>query len=736
MRARITAVVCALAAMPASAAGFGVPPTLGPGGCDDLLQANADFEAYGPTDVSAQAGNGRVTANVNPAGTLTVFKWPNPSLYNLVKYFAVARDPTTGVVQAQAPNEGSFAGVRFTLRDGRRGFVWLRDLRVSQRYDSPDTPVPVTTYTSDALGLRLRDFDLAPPGRDRLVRDFWVTRTRRSPVRRASLVYFANFNPTASHIPLLPIADWCIAADGDGHAAYAGGAVVTSWAGQDAATGEARTMAVAFAFAGRDAAHQVGGDAYEPTSANAGPTDAYDDAADGLSGSTAADGQTTAALERRLRFRHRRAEARVTIAAGTDAAAALRALAAGRRKHFGAQHRAETRDWHRFLARTVLPRHPGARVRTVAKRSLISVRLARVAETGAIVASVNTQGPYGEDWIRDGAFLNRLLDTNGLTGWVTRHNRFYVRAQTTTAHPSALRPPGNWAMASYYDGVDGAPIPWEIDETGLGIWTLYDHARYLRGSTAKAYLASVYPTIVAAADFLAECEDPTNGLQCEASEDDNYTPSQGLHGAETVYLGLRSAVAAARTMGDTSARVTTWADRLARLKEAIDGLYDPQTKSYRVGDAAANGYIVDYGDGGWLLWPVRYKPFTDPTMAGEANAVFASAKKSFAAPRGQYEAKALLGLGYAWPRAHHAALRGMIAHIARDLTTPTGLIGESWQRLTSGRPIPVQDQPHVWEHALFYMAALKLDGRAPYRFARGSVYRRACDRGVAPRSAC
>jgi hypothetical protein len=30
-----------------------------------------------------------------------------------------------------------------------------------------------------------------------------------------------------------------------------------------------------------------------------------------------------------------------------------------------------------------------------------------------------------------------------------------------------------------------------------------------------------------------------------------------------------------------------------------------------------------------------------------------------------------------------------------------------------GRIQPVQDMPHVWEHALFYMAALKIYGTRP-----------------------
>src|SRR6058998_3846598 len=154
MRLAPAVTVVALALLPAaSAQAFALPPTLGAGGCYDPSQSNADFEAYGPTDVNAQAGNGRVTVNENASGTITVFKYPNPSLYNLVKYFALKRD-ARGRVQVQYPNEGSFAGIRYSTGRGRTGFAWLRDWPSSQRYDSADTPVPVTTYRSPRrLGL-------------------------------------------------------------------------------------------------------------------------------------------------------------------------------------------------------------------------------------------------------------------------------------------------------------------------------------------------------------------------------------------------------------------------------------------------------------------------------------------------------------------------------------------------------------------------------------------------------
>ena len=66
----------------------------------------------------------------------------------------------------------------------------------------------------------------------------------------------------------------------------------------------------------------------------------------------------------------------------------------------------------------------------------------------------------------------------------------------------------------------------------------------------------------------------------------------------------------------------------------------------------------------------------------------------------------------------------------------SGLLGESWTRRPDGRPLPVQDMPHVWEHALFYMAALELDGGRRYTFQRTDLYTRACRSGAAPPSAC
>lgn len=738
------ALTVAVAAVPALAAT--PPPVLGginEFGCYDPTSGNADYEAYGPTDVNVQAGAGSVTVGENDRGTITVFKYPNPSFYNQVKYFTVGRD-AHGRVSTRFPNEGSFAGIAYRTRKGS-GFAWLRDWRPRQRYDSSDTPVPVTTYTAPrALRLRVTDTDLATPG-GAFVREFWIRRGRRSPVRGARLVFYENFNPVATRIEYLPIADWCLTQLTDQHAEYDPGAhaIVHSWQGTDQATGAATSVAFAFGFDRADTGHQVGGDGYDPAARPGQPADGYDQASQPphqLAGDRAADGQVTGAIATRLRFDRRgRAAARLTIGSGTAAGRAVAALRIARRARFASQMRAVKHNWRAWLARTRLPRSSDRRVVTVAKRGLISVRLALVPGTGAIVASSDTQGPYGEDWIRDGAFINQVLDKNGFTGAVSAHNLFYARVQTSEQNPSPIRPPGNWSMAYYGDGVDGAPIPWEIDETGLGLWALWSHAGFLAPAERAAYLAKVYPAVTRAADFLTQCQDPASGLQCPASEDDNYTPSQSLHGAETVWLGLQSALAAAHSVGDASPRVALWRARLDRLDAAIAVLYDPTAHAYRSGNSAGNAYNVDYGDGGWLLWPVRFRPYTDPAMQGETVAVRHALDASLKAERGQYEAKALLGLAHAWAKptpGQSAELKGTLSYMARTLTTRTGLLGESWRRAAGGRPQPVQDMPHVWAHSLFYLAALQIDGAVPYRFQRGDLWRRACRTRAAPPSAC
>jgi GH15 family glucan-1,4-alpha-glucosidase len=689
------------------------------------------YENYGPTDISAQAGDTRrrVTVNENAAGTVTVFKWPNPSYYNQVKYQSVSRD-ADGNVTNLYPNEGTFAGIRYRTRDGV-GFAWLRDWDHRQRYDSGDTAVPVNIYTSPAeLGLKVTGFDLVSG--DSFQRQFVVDRRVGSPVRRAELVAYENFNPVATRKPLVPLVDWCMTWLSDQHAAYnsRSHAILNWWKGSDESTGEPSSVALAMGFNGKDSARQVGADGFDPGSDPDGPADPYHELENPphrLGGATEADGQTAGALASKLRFDGRgRARTRFTVAAGKTREKATAILNKTRNTGFSKQLRVDSDRWRNWLGRTKLPKDAGARITKVSKRALISLKLAMVPKTGAIVASSATQGPYGEDWVRDGAFFNEALDWNGFTAAVSRHNRFYTRIQASPENPSELRPDGNWAEGVYGDGIDGLPIAWEIDETGLGVWTLYRHAAFLEDREKSDYMDDVYPAIVRAADFLASCEDPANGLQCLAHEDDNFNQTQTIHGAQTTVLALRSAIRAAALAGDTSPRVDAWRSRLAELRAAIDSeLVDPETHEYL--RSAGSTTRASFKEQGWLLWPVQIEPRNDPAMDAMALRVNEGVREALAGPRGSYELKGVLGLSYQWrhPTTRQSrAMKRHLSYIAREQTTQTGLIGEAWQRFADGFAAPVQDMPHVWVGTLFYMSAYRVYGHEPYRFQGEGLYQR------------
>jgi hypothetical protein len=62
-------------------------------------------------------------------------------------------------------------------------------------------------------------------------------------------------------------------------------------------------------------------------------------------------------------------------------------------------------------------------------------------------------------------------------------------------------------------------------------------------------------------------------------------------------------------------------------------------------------------------------------------------------------------------------------------------LGEAWERF-GGRPLPVEDMPHVWEHTLFYLSSLRIDGAKHYYFARHDYIDQACKAGTAPPAVC
>ncbi|HWH44248.1 MAG TPA: hypothetical protein VNT32_05920 [Thermoleophilaceae bacterium] len=725
------AIALALAGGPAAAQQ--VLPSPGPQGNEICLKPGEETpEIYGPTDIGATAGNQRMSVAVNPEGTLSVMRWPSPSYWEQLRYTTIDRDlPMLGL----DPNEGAFSGLFVRLRDGSERMLWLRELELRQRYASEDSDTVVTRFRERSLRLLLEIDDVVPRNGDVLVRRHVMRLGRGSPVRSARLVAFANLNPTASKRALLPTEDWCEEIGGSDRVRYDAGTDSLVWeiAEIDQSTGIPRSVAVAIGASRQSDGHQAGADGYSGHhSAGGGPQSAYDDAADGtLSGSGSfGPGEADSALSVPIG----RKPVNVVFAAAEDAARATSLLGFWRGRDARRAVRAKRRSYLRWMRDAPLPRRaPRALVR-LAKRSLVSLRQAideragRAGDKVAIVASIATQSPYGQDWIRDGAFFNEALDVIGHGSLVERHNAFYAEVQkkieegappgtaaTTCQSPT---PDGNWFMTNYADGPDAGLFTWEIDEAAFGLWAFWRHYEH---DPDRAYLESVYSALRRTAEFLVAFRDPATGLMPPyACEDDN-PPREGqptMHAAGPVLLAMRSAAEAASVLGREAdaARYRARADELAA---AIDRTYD----------AGGGAWTSDFGDGGWALWPVRVKTdYGDPRMRAQAALAWERVAPAFLAPdgprkRGQYEVKALHGLAR-WHKAVGDAT--MAANVKRGLRwiaeeqvawQETGIMGEAWY-VRDGEVISVVSQPHVWEQVLVYLAAIDAYGRSRYRAGR------------------
>jgi len=675
-------------------------------------------ESFGPTDISAVSGNQRLSVAVNDEATVTVFKWPSPSYYDQIKYRTSDRSRDR---LGALPNEGAFIGIawRHHPRDDDQPdwrFSWLRDWRSTQRFSDDDSDEVVTSFSKRRVGLTVQVKDLVTASHDTLLRHVKVSRSRRSTVRAVRVVAFANYNPVVSKIRRAPVADWCTEERNDNGASYLEeqDLVVHERMGVDESTGAQQSVALAVGFGSRSEGHHVGPDTYEAAAAGAS---AYDDASDGeLSGGGQVAGQADAALFDQLDLRReRRRSATIVMSAGASLEQVTANVTVARATPYRAARSEKKSWWRAWLEPTVLPQNAPTAVTRLAKRSLISIRQATDASSGLIVTSIATQSPLGTDTVRHGAYINHALDVAGHPEMVEKHNLRYGSLQATAfSKPPGgeATPPGNWAQSYYADGVVAGPVPYEIDSTGLGIWTLWDHYT-MTGDLEYLNSGPIYGAIQRAAHYLTDdapvgCRDPATGLQCSAPEEDSASPTRTLRGAQAAWLGLSAAVNAAtvRATPEALANAEVWKARRDELAAAIEANFF---------DEQCSCYTQNHEVGGTLLWPVRF-PMTPAVADAQAVANWTHVGSSIEGEtvRGGLESRAILGNSYVWRDAADVRrLKAGLEWVARTPTTDgTGLLGGAWMVYPSeaGSITTMLSQPHVWNHAMFYLAAIRTYG--------------------------
>lgn len=585
-------------------------------------------ELFGVTPSAGAVGDGRLTAQVTLEGTISCLRWPNATFYEHIKHKTAGWDPDRTQNGWLKPyfganaNSGAFAGIRYRdgaklemrwLREGSPRFGYAKstsnrlvgtytlatpyetDIVIEENtFNVPDRPVLIRTYRLVSAPAQLTDFQVIAFMNPALRNEHgeyspWDD-TQKDDEARFATFFHSKDGTILTALPrnltngMRAAAARQVGADTETVDAYLKSAVGDWGEGVYLLQGGSEPAA----------GYQVGTDA---SLASTGPQDAFADATDGtLSRSAAVVNFETTALALPL---SRDATVAWYLTFGDHAgglAAAMQELRAQPPSHW---IDASDQWWEAWLAETLLP--SGAKERAFARRALISLRTGYDPQSGAIVASTSCEPPYNVDWPRDGAFFQFILDMNGKLDEAETHANFYPGIQNQTKR--LLGPPGSFPMNAFADYVPGGPIDFEIDQVGFVLWAYRTHAAYLgRKSPERAYLflQGVLESARLAADLLVTCKDE-RGLQCPANEDDHPEMTQTLHGAITVWLGLRSAAEMFAAMGRPYGTYAARADELA----AAIRTHFPPSKS---GEQGVGG-----GSLAWATWPAVFWAEGDDT---------------------------------------------------------------------------------------------------------------------------
>lgn len=506
------------------------PPAGGslPAGYDCTLEDRyATVEdLFGPGNVTAVSGNGRLTAGFGYAGELTVFRWPSPSYHDQIRYLTPIPLLRTGCASAcecrRLPRNGageamgSFAGVFLERGSGRGEVSWFRDplWLHSQRYLDTGSNVLVTRAENPSLGLGVETLDFVHPELDVLVRHYRIT-SGGGAVGRGLMrvVYYENMEPVTRKTPYLPLDDWALESLYDGAVMYysAGDALLHFRPQVPSASllpspgsdqGEIDRfierlddvfpfeetspetpvyIAIGADFSGlggggggRSDAHQCGLERLKaPSDASTRRLQsAFYDSLDGrLHGASVARGNVDGALMKEVSVQGGPASFTVYLAAAATARGALGLLEEARARGWERLLEETESEWSSWIEGARMPNTQDPDILAVCKRALVSIRQGQDARTGAFVASAASQPPYHLTWPRDGAFLSYAMDVAGFSGLAEKNLHFLARVQRDCRNPEGARYDVFCAGEPFFQ----RPLGWRFDGT-------YDMAYYADGT--------------------------------------------------------------------------------------------------------------------------------------------------------------------------------------------------------------------------------------------------------------
>ena len=224
----------------------------------------------------------------------------------------------------------------------------------------------------------------------------------------------------------------------------------------------------------------------------------------------------------------------------------------------------------------------GHEARHLFRRSILTIRT-QVDNRGGIVAANDyditkfARDTYSYVWPRDGALVANALDRAGHEDITRLFFGFCRAALSEDGYMFHKYAPDGMPGSSWHPWVDGAGnrvLPIQEDETGLVLWSLWEHYRIHNNLdfTLPLYSALVTP----AADWMASYIDPGNGMMKPSW--DLWEERWGVHAftVGSVWAGLRAAAQFAGLFGDDPSR-ERYEKAAGDLKAATDQhLWNPE----------------------------------------------------------------------------------------------------------------------------------------------------------------
>jgi len=456
---------------------------------------HSDAESiFGPTDIAAIAGNGRLTIAVNRSGRLTNCRWPSPGYYEHIAYTTQSRsEPLLGV----EPRHGA----SWALQVGDQ-LVWIHDDRWSHRLlPAHSSEIIEIESVLDERDLRVyQQFSVSSEGNG-----YTAHITVNGDLDGAPSVYwYANYTPSTRLIPYFPITlngtdDFASFVDPNLGA-------VCHFRPEDPSSNMWRA---ARRLVGND--HEI--DAWKTfpkgsyvvygsgegvkgitVGPDQGPASVANQVSAGsLSDQHSATGQIASAIALELSPKNEGYTATIFTTFGTNYEEA-------------AQRYIELRDERGSAVRESTDRAESD-YEHVMRLAMLTIHTCTDAETGSVVRSPTNTPPLAIDWPRYGVWIALAHDTAGDRESARRLLRFYA-AQVRT-RPSGDVPIGSLPAALYTNGVEAAPNA-IVDAAAAGrvLWAIGHHGMRLNVEQRNGFYRSVWEPVSAITDFLVQWSEP------------------------------------------------------------------------------------------------------------------------------------------------------------------------------------------------------------------------------------